>query len=228
MPDWTLRTSRLAGATTRRWLWTPRTTAPSGSPPSTVEATRLWQTQIASFRVESCGSTPATEVLLSESFEAADSFDAWTVVNGPGHDCGDWKRTDTAGRRPTASAGFYALSDSADCRMKSFEIDTSLDSPPLDLAALDVLSVTLELNIRRKCEAGDIATVEAWDGAAWQVIATLPEEEMQTGLTLDVTPYAAGNPAFQVRLRHRTTHKGSWWSADDVTVTAEVSGALAP
>ena len=82
----------------------------------------------------------------------------------------------------------------------------------------------MELNLRRVCEEGDEAAIEAWDGDAWQLVAELPEDDLQTSLSLDVTSWAAGNTAFRVRLRHRTTDKTRWWSVDDVGVIAAVGG----
>jgi hypothetical protein len=170
------------------------------------------------------GGSIVIEVVFSEDFEEEDSFDDWSVVNGTEHICGDWKRSDRRTTQPAEESGYSALSDSRDCRGNTFLVDTNLDSPPtLDLSDPEILSVTLKLNFARKCDEGDSATIEVWDGANWQLIATLPNEDSQADLSLDVTPYATGNPDFRLRFHHQTTNKPSWWSVDEVELIAEVA-----
>ena len=169
------------------------------------------------------GPGKTVQSFLLEDFEAADSLSAWTIVNAPEHDCGDWKRDDSSLWTPSYEPGYYAISNSGDCRKKTFDVDTSLDSPAMDLTAPGIESVTLQVDALREGDDVGTATMEAWDGTDWRVVWTLRDGAYWGG-SVEMTPYAAGNPAFRVRFRHRTTAKGSYLSVDNVRVTAAVEG----
>ncbi len=165
------------------------------------------------------GPNSGENVLFTEDFEAEDSFDAWTVTNGPNsHSCGDWERVNSAGQRPTGGSGFYALSLSLDCAPLAPRTSTKVDSPAIDTDIPNLTALRIEFDIYYNHFNGDDATVEVWDGAAWQVVWADSDEDLDTRLSLDVTPYS--NPQFRVRFNYQLANDDLWYSVDDVAVIA--------
>jgi hypothetical protein len=160
------------------------------------------------------------QTLLFETFESAASFDAWTPSIRPqNRDCGNWGRGSLSTLRPTGGSGFFAVTDSRTCGPPIQE--TTLTSPAVDLAVEGVLSVTLEHDLYFNSVGGsETAFVEVWDGASWLELWTGALTDTNAHQTFDVTAWAAGNPAFQVR--YRVADADGWLSVDNVEISADI------
>jgi hypothetical protein len=165
------------------------------------------------------GITPGgTQSFLDEDFESPDVLGSdWTVGTGPGpHSCGEWQRVDDAAYLPSGASGFYALALSQGCPATS----TFLDSPVIDMSSPEIETVTLLAKLRFNV-LDEQATVEAWNGSAWEVV--LPPYSSVNGLFFtDVTAQAAGNSQFQVRFNYQNAANDDFYSVDDVGVSAEL------
>jgi agmatine/peptidylarginine deiminase len=169
-----------------------------------------------------------TQTLFDDDFENPDDWLSWQVSNGPGpFGCGKWARVDSPTQRPPNSLGYYALTDSNACGPGS-ETSTILTSPAIDCATSGALSVTLEYDLYYHYLNGDDTTVEVWDGAGWQTVWTAPASTVQTHHVLDVTPYAVGNPGFQVRFSYQNAAYDYWFAVDNVLVTGGIGGSCVP
>jgi hypothetical protein len=161
------------------------------------------------------------QTLLTEDFEDDLAWALWTVSTGPGpHGCGEWARADTASQRPDGSSGLYALTDSDACGSGS-QTSTILDSPPVAADLEGLQQLTLEYDVFYNHYNGDDATVEVWDGAAWQVIWADQDVDENAHHVWDVTAYA--NPAFRVRFNYQNASYDWWFAVDNVVITADVS-----
>jgi V8-like Glu-specific endopeptidase len=166
------------------------------------------------------GSGPVT--LFVENFEDAVAWADWTVTTGPGpHDCGEFQRVDQTGGRPVGSTGFFALADSDACGSGSLT-STALDSPVIDADVAGAVAITLSADMNYRHYNGDDATVEVWDGAAWQVIWTDPNANDNQHYDWDVTAYALGNPGFRVRFNYQNAAFDYWFGVDNVEVVADI------
>ena len=88
-------------------------------------------------------------------------------------------------------------------------------SPDIDLSFAGTGLVTLGGDVLVYPESG--TWIDVWDGSAWQQVKTLEDE---TSLSVDVTPWAAGNPGFRVRLANFSYGDlGAFFSADNIRVT---------
>ncbi len=176
------------------------------------------------------GPFSGVRALFSESFDDAAAFAAWTVGTGPGnHACGDWVWSDSSAEAPDLGTGGYALSKSEDCRPLLPLTSTFLDSPAVDLDLPGIRSVVLEASLQyRYFDGGDTATVEVWDGAAWQVVWTDPNANVDFRLSVDVTGFAAGNPDFRVRFNYQDANDDRWFSVDDVAIVADIENPCSP
>jgi agmatine/peptidylarginine deiminase len=164
------------------------------------------------------------QTLFEDRFEDPADWANWQVTVGPGpHTCGSWIRTDTTSQRPPGGAGYYALADSDACGSGSYT-STTLTSPAIDCGSPGLVSVSLEYDLYYRHYDGDDATVEVHDGTDWQVVWTAPASSVQAHHTLDVTPYAVGNPAFQVRFNYQNAAWDYWFAVDNVVLSAEEGG----
>ncbi len=155
--------------------------------------------------------------MLFEDFEASDSFDAWTVLIGPGpHDCGEWARV-----QDWYELDYQALAANDTCNGWT---SSSMDSPAIDLDVQGIQTVAVEAFCWYSAgNGGDSATVEAWNGSAWEIVLAFPNTRSFYGLqSIDVTAQAAGNPAFRVRFNYQNARHDELFSVDDVEVVANV------
>lgn len=172
------------------------------------------------------GSGPQT--LFEDAFENPGDWALWQVTTGPGqHTCGNWARVDSPSQRPPSSTGYYALADSQACGAGS-KTSTVLFSPFIDAAVPGITTVTLEYDTYYRYRDGDKATVSVWDGAAWKIVWTAPATTVQAHHSIDVTPWAAGNPAFRLRFSYQNAAYDYWFAVDNVRVTAQVGEACTP
>ena len=164
--------------------------------------------------------------IFSEDFEDVATWADWTVTTGPGaHTCGDWARSSATTQRPSGGSGFYALALSQDCDSILPLTSTILDSPAIDLVIPGINSVILEYDIYYDHLDGDDATVEVWDGADWQIVWSDDNADVNTRHSFDVTAYAAGNAAFQVRFNYQEANDDRWFSVDNVDVIVDIYNA---
>jgi hypothetical protein len=174
-------------------------------------------------------SGPGTGVydLFFDDFEDPATFANWTVSTGPGaHTCGDWARSSSSSYRPSGGSGSYALSLSENCAPLLPLTSTILDSPVIDLGVSGLNSATLEFDMYYAFkDGGDTATVEVWDGAAWQVLWTDANADLNAHRTFDVTPYA--NAGFRVRFNYQGANSDKWFSVDNVRVVVDIYNACA-
>jgi len=167
------------------------------------------------------GPGTGTDTVYTEDFENEAAFALWTATVDPANrPCAMWKRVDSSVGRPTGSSGYYASANHFPCGQPA--VDTVLESPVIDLDPPGtVLSATLELDLYYDYGAGgDTATIEVWDGAAWNLIWTDPDADVNRHQSFDVTPWAADNPDFRMRFSYLATDR--WFSIDDVSIVIDV------
>jgi hypothetical protein len=167
------------------------------------------------------GLNAGLNTLLFNDFEAADSFDGWTVTTGPGfHTCGEWGLSSNPSRRPVDGNGQYALANSLDCAQQLPSTSASFDSPAVDLDISGLIAATIEVDINYTHGNGDTTTIEVWDGNGWVVVWNDPNANVNTKLVLDVTNYV--NPGFRVRFNYQGAFMDGWFGIDNVSVIADV------
>jgi hypothetical protein len=190
-----------------------------------------WQFDSNTVEASATPTGPGTGIypIFADDFEDAGTWSQWTVTTGPGaHTCGDWVRSNASTERPSGGSGYYAVSDSEACDPMLPITSTKVDSPPIDLTISGLNSVVLEYDIYYKYyNGGDTATVEVWDGATWQVLWTDPDADVNTHHSFDVTSYAAGNSAFQVRFNFQQANSDRWFSVDNVEVIVDIYNSCA-
>jgi hypothetical protein len=190
-----------------------------------------WQSDSNTIEASATPTGPGTGIypIFTEDFEDAGTWSQWTVTTGPGaHTCGDWVRSNASTERPSGGSGYYAVADSEACHPMLPVTSTKIDSPAIDLTIGGLNSVTLEYDIYYKYfDGGDTATVEVWDGSAWQVLWTDTDADHNTHHSYDVTSYAAGNPAFQVRFNLQQANSDRWFSVDNVEVIVDIYNSCA-
>ncbi len=155
--------------------------------------------------------------------------DKWAVSTGPGaHTAGEWERTNTGlggnNSLPDGGSGYWAVADS-DTAGSGSQTSTILTSPVIDLSAVTLGPITLDVNLYFKYYSGggnEHALVEVWDGATWQTVADYSTATVNGDQSYDVTTWAAGNPAFQVRFSYQDAAYDWWFSVDDVQVISPV------
>ena len=81
---------------------------------------------------------------------------------------------------------------------------------------------TLEYDIYYKQGNGDDATVEVWNGSSWVVLWADGNVDLNAHQSFDVTAYAAGNPAFQIRFNYQNANSDMWYSVDNVEVIVDI------
>ena len=167
------------------------------------------------------GSGP--QVVFDDDFENAARFADWTVTTGPGlHTSGEWALSSLATKRPTGGSGSYALADN-DCTLLC-RTSTTMTSPPVDVNLANLISVTLEYDIWFNKNGGESARVEVWNGSTWQAVWS-GSGSVNGHQSIDVTAYAAGNAAFQVRFDYQDATQDKWFSIDNVQVIALIDNA---
>jgi len=161
---------------------------------------------------------------FADDFEDEGTWAGWTVTTGPGaHTCGDWVRSNASTERPSGGSGYYAVADSEACHPMLPITSTKVDSPVIDLDMTGIQSVTLEYDLYYKYfDGGDTATVEVWNGTAWQVLWTDPDADVNTHHSFDVTSIAAGNANFQIRFNLQQANNDRWLSVDNVEVIVDI------
>lgn len=163
---------------------------------------------------------------LWEDFEAEGSFDAWTVVNGPDHECGEWEL-----ECYVAEDDCYPVADSVGCPADEELTSTNLVSPSFDLSDPTVAEAKLDFWSTIDPSSDDVRTVEAWDGSTWQL--AVDWTTVFPKLPFDMTPWAAGNPDFRFRFHFEDTDRHGSWGVDWIELSVRVadsctSGPSAP
>jgi len=165
---------------------------------------------------------PGTGVYAAfdEDFEDPGAINAWSVTVQPSNrTCGVWAHSTSATERPSSGSGGYATANFVGCGNP--RIDTILTSPVIDLSLSGIQSVTLDYDIYYNfLNGGDTATVEVWNGSAWQPIWTDTDADLNGHQSFNVTAYAAGVADFRVRFNYGTADQ--WFSVDNVTVVIDV------
>jgi hypothetical protein len=163
---------------------------------------------------------------FTENFETPGSLGAWSVtVNPANKTCGVWAQSTSATQRPSSGSGGYALANFVGCGNP--RIDTILTSPVINLGQSGIQSVTLDYDIYYNFQnGGDTATVEVWNGTAWQVIWTDTNADLNAHQTFNITAFAAGVSDFRVRFNYNTADQ--WFSVDNVVVTVDVLNPCSP
>jgi len=165
------------------------------------------------------GSGP--QAVMNETFEDAGLFlSDWTVTTGPGtHTCGEWDRSTDGSRRPNGSSGSYAIANN-ECNPILGRTSTTMTSPPVSVTLANMVSVTLEYDLWYNHNGGETAKVEVFDGASWVQVWQDANGDINSHQVIDVTAYAAGNSAFQVRFDYQDATQDKWFSVDNVQVIA--------
>jgi hypothetical protein len=174
------------------------------------------------------GGVGGSQTQFFDDFENPATFSAWTVTTGPGiHGCGEWALSTDSSRRPAGGSGQYVLANSFDCGIIS-TTSASLDSPPIDLSDPSFGAVYLDFDMYYNHYNGDNATVEVWDGSQWVVIWSDPNSDINKRQEFDVSAYALGNTAFQVRFNYQDALNDRWYSVDNVRIGIDVVCAAGP
>jgi hypothetical protein len=164
-----------------------------------------------------------------EDFEDAAAFASWTVTEGPGvHRCGEWDLSTNASRRPAAGSGQYVIANSFDCSEFAALTSASVDSPPIDLSSPALAAVVLDVDLLYDHNGGETGTIEVWDGSQWVVIWQDPNSDVNTSLSFDVSAWALGNAAFQIRFSYQGGNFDRWFSVDDVRIGVDLTCSTAP
>lgn len=174
---------------------------------------------------------------VPDTFENFESASGWTLT-------GEWQIGTPMGRGGTASGGQGSPDPGAavsgvrvlgvdltgmGTQVGSYEnsVTTAITatSPTWSCAA----STHVELRFRRwlgvERSLYDKATVDAWNGAAWQTVWQNPDTTTSDSswqqVVYDVTPWAAGNAAFRVRFKITSDGALAYcgWNVDDLTIT---------
>jgi len=175
------------------------------------------------------GGVGGTQSQFFDDFEDPGTFSAWTVTTGPGaHSCGEWDLSTDSSRRPGGGSGRFVIANSFDCSPLISTTSASLDSPPVDLSNPAFSAVILDFDIYYNHYNGDDATVEVWDGSQWVVIWSDSNSDVNTKLSYDVTAYALGNAAFQVRFNYQNAINSRWFSVDNVRIGVDLVCATGP
>ena len=163
--------------------------------------------------------------LFNEDFENPASLGDWTITTQPPNKtCGVWARASTPTQLPSGGSGFYAVADASACGPPT--ISTILESPVTDLSLAGIQSVTLEYDIYYNFLAGgDEATVEVWNGSAWQVVWADGNADLNGHQSLDVTAHAAGTTDFRVRFNYQDADQ--WFSVDNVVLIVDIVNSCA-
>jgi len=162
---------------------------------------------------------PANGTAYLEDFENISTWSNWTVTTGPGpHTCGPFARVNTASQRPTTGSGYYALSDSDACGSGS-TTSTILTSPVIDCSNAAWTAVTLEYDIYYNYYNGDDATVQVYNGSAWQTVWTDTNADLNAHQSINVTTHALGNANFRVRFSYQNASWDYWYAVDNVKVS---------
>jgi hypothetical protein len=177
-------------------------------------------TKVLSSAPDGPGNGP-NSIFLANFTDSA-SFADWTVTTGPGaHSCGEWSLTSSSSSLPSGGSGQYVWANS-NCGGIAPRTSASLDSPPIDGNVTDILSITLQANIRYTTGNGDDTTIEVWDGGQWVVIWNDPNTSFNGQVSFDVTQYAAGNSNFRVRFNYQNANVDGYFAVDNVNVIADL------
>lgn len=188
--------------------------------------------------VVEAGATPTAgaglQTIFSKTLNGPGGFFGWNVSTGPGpHSCGAFSQVFSEPQRPAGSDGHFALADSQACGGGS-TTSTIFTSAVIDADVSGASIATLEFDLSYNHGDGDDATVEVWDGAAWQVVWTDANADVDAHQALDVTAHALGNSNFRVRFNYQNAAFDGWFAVDNVVVTVDtpcstdVSGAAPP
>ncbi|MCP3977850.1 MAG: hypothetical protein GY716_00775 [bacterium] len=156
-----------------------------------------------------------------DNFEDPETFDDWTVVTAPGHNCGTWAPSSSATPRPADGSGSYALTDNRSCGAADVTWN-SLYSPIIDADVDGLAAVTLGFDINYNHNVGDTAALEVFDGSSWQQIWFENANDVNEHQEYDLLPYSVGNATLQVRFVYTKAIEDEWLALDDIFLLAEV------
>jgi hypothetical protein len=161
--------------------------------------------------------------VLDEDFEDPAGFADWTVTTGPGvHTCGEWGRSSDSTQRPAGGTGSFVVANNT-CHPLLGRTSTTLTSPPIDANLANVAEVVLEYDVWYNHDGSETGTVEVFDGSTWVAVWQDSGADLTGRQSIDVTGYAAGNAAFQVRFDYQDATQDQWFSVDNVQVTALIN-----
>ena len=171
--------------------------------------------------------------IIDEDFEDPASFADWTVSTVGNHRCGEWERSNFTAARPSGGSGDFALARSeltqgSPCDILLPITNTLLDSPVVDLSDPGLESAVLDARLFFDRVGDEEATVEAFDGNAWQVIWTAPAGDFDNAIQIDVTGLASGNSQFQLRFSYLGANDARWFAVDDVRLTVVINNPCDP
>jgi hypothetical protein len=185
-----------------------------------------FDSNITEVSVAPMGPGAGISTAYTEDFEDVAAFAQWTsTVQPSSKTCPQWNRVNTITGRPLGGTGFYASANSVPCGPPA--VDTVFESPSINLdPAGTVLNVTMELDLYYNYgTGGDTATVEVWDGGAWNVVWTNPAADVNGHQRFDVTTWAANNPDFRIRFNYVNTDQ--WFSNDNISIEIDVLNSCA-
>jgi len=163
--------------------------------------------------------------IFAEDFENPAALAQWTDTVSPGsRTCGLWTDSTATTSRPAGSTGAYAISDGSTCG--SPKTSTTFESPSIDVNLAGILSVSLEFDVYYKfLNGGDNASVQVWDGTAWQTVWAANNADVNSRLVFDVTAWASGNPDFRIRFDYQVIDQ--WLAVDNIAVVADILNVCA-
>ena len=159
------------------------------------------------------------EIVFSEDF--ASGLGAWTIVDG-GSGSGPaatWTTANPGGRSPGLTAPF-AIADSDELGA-NYSMDEQLISPLLDLSSY--VGATLQFNhdfnyySGGQAERGDVDVRSSATGD-WVTVARYEGSDADGFVSVDITPYAAGQSDLQIRFHYYNAVYEWWWAIDDVVI----------
>ena len=127
-------------------------------------------------------------------------------------------------QRPAGSSGIFIVADS-NCQQIAPRTSASIDSPAIDLDLPNLLAVHLEADVRYGQGNGDDGTIEVWDGAQWIVVWNDPNANFNQRVSIDVSAWAMGNPAFRVRFNYQNANADQFFAVDDVEIVTDIASA---
>jgi V8-like Glu-specific endopeptidase len=170
------------------------------------------------FLVQQIGKAPQ-EVVFSDDFSAG--LEAWTVIHG-GTGSGPaatWTTTNPGDRSLSLTAPF-AIADSDELG-SGYNMDEELISPEVDLGDYVEATVQFKHDFHYYSGSGDeIADVDVRSSvtSGWVNVKRFQNGDASGFVSLDITPYAAGQSDVQVRFHYYNARYDWWWAVDDVVI----------
>jgi hypothetical protein len=182
------------------------------------------------------GGGTGTQVAFEEDFEDGATWlglgdpgavtDRWVVTTEPGHTAGEWARAaDGAQGQPANSTGYFAVADSDDAGSGE-QTSTTLFSPVVDLSGVLSGTVSLDLDLYYNYYSSggsEHAEIDAWDGLAWQNVASFTATDVNDHRSYDVSAHAHGNPDFRIRFTYLDASFDWYFAIDNLQIIIPVT-----